>query len=156
MTSRVKYDDNTLASIEAWFRVAKPEPTSKDVCTQLGANFEEVGELVDALAVNDLLSNREISKLFYNAQSMERSKSGDEMPYQKDYKVQVLDALCDQIVTAVGVAYMMGFDIQKALAEVNRANWSKFEDGYPVLNEQGKIIKGRWYTAPQLGGYTGE
>ena len=46
-------------------------------------------------------------------------------------RIAVLDAICDQIVTAVGVAYMMGMDIEGALAEVNRSNWSKFKGGLP-------------------------
>ena len=70
-----------------------------------------------------------------------------------DARVELLDALCDQIVTAVGVAYMMGMDIESALAEVNRSNWSKFEGGVPVFNEQGKIAKGVEYTPPELSDY---
>ena len=70
-----------------------------------------------------------------------------------DARVELLDALCDQIVTAVGVAYMMGMDIEGALAEFNRSNWSKFEGGVPVFNEQGKIAKGAEYTPSELSGY---
>ena len=39
-----------------------------------------------------------------------------------------LDALCDQIVTAIGVAHMSGMDIQGALQEVANSNDSKFEE----------------------------
>ena len=67
-----------------------------------------------------------------------------------DSRRELLDALCDQIVTAVGVAYMLGMDIQGALNEVNRSNWSKFVDGKAVFNEQGKIAKSENYTPPQL------
>ena len=68
-------------------------------------------------------------------------------------RIQILDAICDQIVTAVGAAYMMGMDIEGALAEVNRSNWSKFEGGVPVFNEHGKIAKGVEYTPPELSDY---
>lgn len=47
-------------------------------------------------------------------------------------KKALLDALCDQIVTALGVGYMMGFDMEGALAEVNRSNYTKF-----TTDEQG-------------------
>ena len=70
-------------------------------------------------------------------------------------KQELLDALCDQIVTAVGVAHMLGMDIEGALNEVNNSNWSKFEDGEPVFNEQGKIAKGRDYFAPDLTRFIG-
>lgn len=65
-------------------------------------------------------------------------------------KVELLDSLADQIVTAVGVAHMMGFDILGALEEVNRSNFSKFEDGKPVFDANGKITKGKDYVKPNL------
>ena len=68
-----------------------------------------------------------------------------------DYKlIELLDALCDQIVTAIGVAHMFGFDIKNALAEVNKSNWSKFENGKPVFYKNGKIKKGKYYKEPEL------
>jgi predicted HAD superfamily Cof-like phosphohydrolase len=71
-----------------------------------------------------------------------------------DARVELLDALCDQVVTAIGVAYMMGMDIEGALAEVNRSNWSKFKGGFvPVFNEHGKIAKCAEYTPPELSDY---
>ena len=64
-----------------------------------------------------------------------------------------LDALADGIVTATGMAHMAGMDIVGALGEVNRSNWSKFEDGKPVFNENGKIAKGKDYSKPELKPY---
>ena len=63
---------------------------------------------------------------------------------------ELLDALADGIVTAAGLAYMQGMDIDGALAEVNRSNFSKFENGHPVFLNGGKIGKGRHYTPPEL------
>lgn len=37
-----------------------------------------------------------------------------------------------------------------ALAEVNRSNWTKFVNGKPVINEQGKITKGSHYRKSNL------
>ena len=65
-------------------------------------------------------------------------------------RVEFLDSLCDQVVTAIGVAHMNGFDILGALAEVSKSNSSKFVDGKPVFNEHGKIFKGKDYTPPNL------
>jgi hypothetical protein len=44
-------------------------------------------------------------------------------------------------------------DIAGALKEVDDSNWSKFEDGKPVFDANGKIKKGRHYQAPQLEKY---
>lgn len=45
---------------------------------------------------------------------------------------------------------MNGFDIVGALQEVNRSNWSKFENGEPIFDENGKIKKGPNYRPPDL------
>lgn len=67
-----------------------------------------------------------------------------------DSSIEELDAIADIIVTLVGYAYMSNYDLQGALAEVNRSNFSKFEDGQPLFDSTGKIKKGRDYTPPNL------
>ena len=67
--------------------------------------------------------------------------------------VELLDALADQIVTATGVGTFLGMNVPGALAEVNRSNYSKFEDGEPVFNENKKVMKGKDYTPPDLTPY---
>lgn len=64
--------------------------------------------------------------------------------------VELLDALADQIVTATGVGTFLGMNVPGALAEVNRSNYSKFEDGEPIFNENKKVMKGKDYTPPDL------
>lgn len=46
------------------------------------------------------------------------------------------------------------YDIAGALEEVCRSNESKFENGRPVFDADGKIAKGRNYTAPDLRRFT--
>lgn len=140
--------DLNIKPILEWFQQAKPNPTTEDACVQIGCHYEEIDEM---LAVNhdneDALSgiaNAYKSKDKYSLMSVDNTK------YFENMSVNMLDALCDQIVTAIGVAYMMGFDIEKALAEVNRSNWSKFVDGKPQFNEQGKIAKPESYSPPEL------
>lgn len=67
--------------------------------------------------------------------------------------VELLDSLADQIVTATGVGTLLGMNVPGALAEVNRSNYSKFEDGEPVFNENMKVMKGKDYTPPDLTPY---
>ena len=46
---------------------------------------------------------------------------------------------------------MLGYDMDAAIDEVDRSNWSKFdEDGKPIFNENGKVMKGPNYTKPKL------
>lgn len=44
----------------------------------------------------------------------------------------------------------MGFDMVGALDEVNKSNWSKFKDGVPAFDENGKIAKADGYFKPDL------
>ena len=140
-----------IHNIIEWFKAAKPNPSTADVCVQIGCHYEEVAEM------NAVLNYDVEYMLEATAEEYEMYYSGylgaalEEL--SADARVELLDALCDQIVTAVGVAYMMGMDIEGALAEVNRSNWSKFEGGVPVFNEQGKIAKGAEYTPPELSDY---
>ena len=76
--------------------------------------------------------------------------------YIKDFDdVELLDAVCDQIVTAVGVGYMMGFDVEGALKEVIRSNNSKMVDGKFIFDENGKIAKPESFSEPNLKPFLG-
>lgn len=139
---------NELKNTKAWFEQAIPEPTDKQKCIQVGCHAEEFGEMLDALGDNTV--SHIVHKL------ADEYKSADEalatyLTLATGQHKELLDSLVDQIVTAVGVAHMYGFDIEGALAEVNRSNFSKFEDGKPVFDANGKITKGKHYTPPELG-----
>lgn len=138
--------------ILAWFKAAKPNPTDKDVATQLGAHFEEVAEMMHALGIFNSKSEsvENISTDFYLSKSIDKNSLGGDIQMPEGWKVKLLDALCDQIVTAVGVGYMLGFDVIGALNNVMESNHSKFVDGKPQFNENGKIVKGPDYVAPSL------
>ena len=136
-----------IHNIKEWFKAAKPNPSTADVCVQIGCHYEEVSEMSAALCDDDVAHELAATALAYKMNRSGYIGAG------ADTRVELLDALCDQIVTAVGVAYMMGMDIEGALAEVNRSNWSKFEGGVPVFNEHGKIAKGVEYTPPELSDY---
>ena len=139
-----------IHSIKEWFKAAKPNPSTADACVQIGCHYEEVSEMSAALN-DDVEYDIADTALEYKMKHSWYLGAVEEL--SADARVELLDALCDQVVTAVGVAYMMGMDIEGALAEVNRSNWSKFEGGVPVFNAQGKIAKGVQYTPPELSDY---
>lgn len=142
-----------IKDIKAWFEVAIPEPTIEQACIQIGCHYEEVSEMAVTLA--DFQVNEELDRIAaeYKRVNYHYLSTLDDMG--SDSKAKLLDDLCDQIVTTIGVAHMLGMDIEGALAEVNRSNHSKFEFGKPVFNEQGKISKGKYYTAPDLAKFVG-
>jgi hypothetical protein len=63
------------------------------------------------------------------------------------------DSVADQIVTAVGVGHCANMNTTGAVTRVNASNWSKFDvNGTPFFDQNGKILKGPNYHAPDLEG----
>lgn len=138
---------NELERTKQWFEIAIPEPTQEQACIQVGCHLEEVEEMLEEINLGGSGAQREVlieSQNFKNPSDYYMHKLEDVIPDR------ILDSLVDQIVTAVGVGHMMGMDVLGALAEVNRSNFSKFEDGKAVFDENGKITKGKHYTPPNL------
>ena len=64
---------------------------------------------------------------------------------------EIADALTDILYVTYGAGYAYGIDLDKCFQEVQRANMSKLgNDGKPIFNEKGKVMKGPKYTAPDL------
>ena len=68
----------------------------------------------------------------------------------KDLK-EVADALTDILYVTYGAGCSYGIDLDKCFKEVQRANMSKLgEDGKPIYNDAGKVMKGPKYYKPDL------
>jgi len=133
-----------IAQIKHWFQLAVPTPTDKNRAVQIGCHFEETQEMLDALGCGPDLES--------TAQFFKKLSTGVH-PHSVEKK-ELLDALCDQIVTAVGVAHMFGMDLDGALAEVIRSNDSKFVDGKPVFDANGKIAKPPTFSPADVAPFT--
>lgn len=141
-----------ITQIKRWLETAFPKPTEKDQATQIGVHLEEVAEFMEAISPYKATTIlvQDVSDNFKQSPSIYQDAGGNEITLPEDFKIQMLDALCDQIVTATSVAHSMGFDIVGAIKEVNASNWSKFEDGKPLYDANGKVIKGKHYFKPNL------
>ena len=65
--------------------------------------------------------------------------------------VEVADALTDILYVAYGTGHAFGIDLDKCFKEVQDSNMSKLgEDGKPIYNEHGKVMKGPKYFKPDL------
>lgn len=138
-----------------WFEEAIPDPTSKNLHTQLGVHCEEIVEMLQEMDGQTEITTRLIANAEQAMHELaEHLKATDLTVVIPEYKrIRFLDALCDQVVTATGVADLAGFDFPGAMAEVNRSNWSKFVDGKPIFNENKKIMKGPDYRQADLEPY---
>jgi predicted HAD superfamily Cof-like phosphohydrolase len=145
---------SVIDNIFNWFKKAVPEPNHKNIHTQIGVHFEEVAEMLLALSGNDdqtevLLHN---AYLYNHLLANHLKSNGDvlDLDMSNQKKIDLLDALCDQVVTATGVGYMLNMKFPAALEEVNASNYSKFVNGEPIFNENKKIMKGPNYFKPSL------
>ena len=68
--------------------------------------------------------------------------------------VEVADALTDILYVTYGAGHAFGIDLDKCFNEVQNSNMSKLGDnGKPIYNENGKVMKGPNYFQPDLSKY---
>ena len=145
--------DNTLANTLLWFALAKAEPSNIDQHTQIGVHLEEVGEMLDSMTALDMETRSLLGSAIVALDNLANHLKGGEnlIAIEEANRVEYLDSLCDQVVTATGCASLAGFKFIEAMNEVNRSNFSKFgEDGQPILDANRKVMKGPNYTKAEL------
>ena len=65
--------------------------------------------------------------------------------------VEIADALTDILYVTYGAGHAFGINLDKCFDEVQKSNLSKLdENGNPIFNENGKIMKGPNYFKPNL------
>ena len=65
--------------------------------------------------------------------------------------VEVADALTDILYVTYGAGHAFGIDLDKCFHEVQNSNMSKLdENGSPIYNKDGKVMKGPKYFKPDL------
>jgi len=70
---------------------------------------------------------------------------------QDENLLEVADALTDILYVTYGAGHAFGIDLDKCFEEVQNSNMSKLgEDGKPIYNEAGKVMKGPNYFKPDL------
>jgi len=94
-------------------------------------------------------SNDKINNLRYDLikEELEELKVAME---NKDL-LEVADALTDILYVTYGAGHAFGINLDKCFDEVQNSNMSKLgEDGKPIYNESGKVMKGPKYFKPDL------
>ena len=65
--------------------------------------------------------------------------------------LEVADALTDILYVTYGAGHAFGIDLDKCFDEVQNSNMSKLdENGKPIYNDAGKVMKGPNYFKPDL------
>ena len=116
-------------------------------------NFEKVGLFMKTFGqevkTNASLSSDKINKLRIDLIEEELEELKDAIN-KKDLK-ETVDALTDILYVAYGAGHAFGVNLDKCFEEVQNSNMSKLgEDGKPIYNENGKVMKGPNYFKPDL------
>ena len=98
---------------------------------------------------NPSFSTEKINNLRYNLIKEELDELKQAME-NKDL-LEVADALTDILYVTYGAGIAFGIDLDKCFEEVQNSNMSKLgENGKPIYNEAGKVMKGPNYFKPDL------
>ena len=116
-------------------------------------NFEKVGLFMKTFGqevkITSSLSSEKINNLRISLIN-EELEEFKEAIRNNDLK-EAADALTDILYVTYGAGHAFGINLDKCFDEVQRSNMSKLgEDGKPIYNEKGKVMKGPDYSPPNL------
>ena len=116
-------------------------------------NFDKVGNFMKTFGqevkTEPSFSSDKINKLRLDLIKEELSELTEAMN-NKDL-LEVADALTDILYVTYGAGHAFGINLDKCFEEVQNSNMSKLgEDGKPIYNEHGKVMKGPNYFKPDL------
>ena len=117
------------------------------------SNFNKVGTFMKTFGqevkIKPSFSSDKINKLRIDLIKEELEELTEAMN-NKDL-LEVADALTDILYVAYGAGHAFGIDLDKCFDEVQNSNMSKLgENGKPIYNEAGKVMKGPKYFKPNL------
>jgi len=116
-------------------------------------NFESVKKFMETFGQEIKekagFPNEKITSLRYDLINEELDELKEAMD-NKDIK-EIADALTDILYVTYGAGHAFGINLDKCFKEVQNSNMSKLgEDGKPIYNEKGKVMKGPNYFKPDL------
>ena len=117
------------------------------------SNFNKVGTFMKTFGqevkTKPSFSTDKINKLRIDLIKEELQELREAMD-NKDL-LEVADALTDILYVTYGAGHAFGIDLDKCFDEVQNSNMSKLgENGEPIYNESGKVMKGPNYFKPNL------
>ena len=117
------------------------------------SNFDDVKTFMQTfgqeIKIKAKFPEEKIVKLRYNLIKEELSELQNAIK-TKDLK-EIADALTDILYVTYGAGHAYGIDLDKCFKEVQKSNMSKLgEEGKPIYNEKGKVMKGPKYFEPNL------
>ena len=117
------------------------------------SNFNKVGTFMKTFGqevkTKPSFSNDKINKLRIDLIREELEELTEAMN-NKDL-LEVADALTDILYVTYGAGHAFGINLDDCFEEVQKSNMSKLgDDGKPIYNDKGKVMKGPNYFKPDL------
>ncbi|MDC0975188.1 nucleoside triphosphate pyrophosphohydrolase family protein [Candidatus Pelagibacter sp.] len=117
------------------------------------SNFNKVGTFMKTFGqevkTKPSFSSDKINKLRIDLIEEELDELQEAM--KNNDLLEVADALTDILYVTYGAGHAFGIDLDKCFDEVQNSNMSKLgENGEPIYNESGKVMKGPNYFKPDL------
>jgi predicted HAD superfamily Cof-like phosphohydrolase len=117
------------------------------------SNFSKVGTFMKTFGqevkTSPSLSTDKINKLRIELIKEELEEFTEAM--KNNDLLEVADALTDILYVTYGAGHAFGIDLDKCFDEVQNSNMSKLgENGKPIYNDAGKVMKGPKYFKPDL------
>ena len=116
-------------------------------------NFEKVGHFMKTFGQEiktsadlstDKINSLRVSLINEELEELKKAISERDM-------LEIADALTDLLYVTYGAGHAFGIDLDKCFDEVQNSNMSKLdENGKPIYNESGKVLKGPNYFKPDL------
>ena len=117
------------------------------------SNFNKVGTFMKTFGqevkTKPSFSSDKINKLRIDLIKEELDELQEAM--KNNDLLEVADALTDILYVTYGAGHAFGINLDKCFEEVQNSNMSKLdENGEPIFNESGKVMKGPNYFKPNL------
>ena len=117
------------------------------------SNFNKVGNFMKTFGqevkTKPSFSSDKINKLRIDLIKEELNELQEAM--KNNDLLEVADALTDILYVTYGAGHAFGIDLDKYFDEVQNSNMSKLgENGEPIYNESGKVMKGPNFFKPDL------
>ena len=117
------------------------------------SNFNKVGTFMKTFGqevkTKPSFSSDKINKLRIDLIKEELDELKEAM--KNNDLLEVADALTDILYVTYGAGHAFGIDLDKCFDEVQNSNMSKLgENGEPIYNDSGKVMKGPNYFKPDL------
>ena len=117
------------------------------------SNFNKVGTFMKTFGqevkTKPSFSSDKINKLRIDLIKEELDELQEAM--KNNDLLEVADALTDILYVTYGAGHAFGINLDKCFDEVQNSNMSKLgENGEPIYNESGKVMKGPNYFKPDL------